>query len=84
LKERKKKEQHVEELELAVADSGTGVASDDLERLFEPFFTTKPEGMGIGLNICQSIVRQHGGRIEARNNERGGTTFLVRLPLTQD
>jgi PAS domain S-box-containing protein len=78
------KEKVAEELELVVADSGTGFSSDDLDRLFEPFFTTKPEGMGIGLNICQSIVRQHGGQIEARNNERGGATFVVRLPLTQE
>ena len=82
--EAKEKEQVVEELELAVADSGTGFSSDDLDRLFEPFFTTKPEGMGIGLNICQSIVRQHGGQIEARNNERGGATFVVRLPFIQE
>ena len=80
----KEKEKVAAELELVVADSGTGFSSDDLDRLFEPFFTTKPEGMGIGLNICQSIVRQHGGQIEARNNERGGATFVVRLPITQE
>jgi PAS domain S-box-containing protein len=65
-----------------VEDLGTGLAEDAIGRLFDPFFTTKTSGMGLGLNICQSIIREHGGQIEAFSNNFGGATFRVRLPLT--
>ena len=64
-----------------VEDSGRGFEGDGVERLFEPFYTTKKNGMGIGLSICQSIVHEHGGKIEASSNDAGGASFLVRLPL---
>jgi len=65
---------------LAVLDTGTGVARGDLERIFEPFFTRKPNGMGIGLAICRTIVEAHGGRIFARNRAEHGSVFEVTLP----
>ena len=71
------------ELEFAVEDMGCGFAQEDAQRLFEPFFTTKPEGMGIGLNVCDSIVRNHGGQIKATINDMGGATFCFRLPLAE-
>jgi two-component system sensor histidine kinase DctS len=68
-------------IHIAIDDNGPGLTPETRSRLFEPFFTTKPEGMGIGLNICDSIIRQHGGQIEARNNEQGGATFTIQMPL---
>jgi two-component system sensor kinase FixL len=67
-------------IEIAVRDSGDGIAPEVAPRLFEPFVTTKATGMGIGLAIVQGIVATHGGAIEARNNADGGATFRVTLP----
>jgi PAS domain S-box-containing protein len=64
-----------------VEDAGCGLSGDAIQHLFDPFFTTKRHGMGIGLSICQTIVKDHGGRIEAVSNSLGGATFRVRLPL---
>jgi signal transduction histidine kinase len=51
------------------------------ERLFTPFFSTKPNGMGMGLNICRSIIEFHKGRLWVENNPEGGTIFIFTLPL---
>jgi two-component system sensor kinase FixL len=64
---------------IAVADSGTGIPVDKLDRVFEPFYTSKDQGLGLGLSICRSIVRAHGGRLWAANNPQGGATFYVEL-----
>ena len=64
-----------------VADRGPGIAAGDRERIFEPFFSTK-NSTGLGLSICHSIVRQHGGRLEARPRPGGGTVFQMTLPLS--
>ncbi|NQD92647.1 sensor histidine kinase [Pseudomonas sp. CrR25] len=67
---------------LRVADSGSGIATEDLGRLFEPFFTTKPvgQGLGLGLAVSYGIVRELGGSLEAANGEQGAV-FSLRLPL---
>jgi C4-dicarboxylate-specific signal transduction histidine kinase len=65
---------------VSVADSGTGVPEDKLEQVFEPFVTTKPQGMGLGLAICRSIIQSHGGRIGTTNNPDRGATFWFTLP----
>jgi signal transduction histidine kinase len=62
-----------------VADRGPGIAAADRERIFEPFFSTK-NSTGLGLSICHAIVRQHGGRLEARPRPEGGTVFQMTLP----
>ena len=67
------------EVELSVADRGTGIPPDEMERVFEPFVTSKPHGLGLGLAICRSIVTAHGGRLWAENNEDGGATFNLVL-----
>ncbi len=67
-------------VEVAVADRGPGIDEDERERLFTPFHTTKPEGMGMGLNICRSIVEYHDGHLEFAGNPGGGTVFSFVLP----
>lgn len=64
-----------------VTDRGPGLPDKVLALLFEPFFTTKPEGLGLGLSICRSIVTAHGGTIQAARNAGPGMTFSVSLPL---
>ena len=66
-------------VELSVADQGTGIPPNEMERVFEPFVTSKPNGLGLGLAICRSIVTGHGGRLWAENNEDGGATFNLVL-----
>ncbi|MGF6724559.1 putative ATPase/signal transduction histidine kinase/GAF domain-containing protein [Paraburkholderia sp. GAS41] len=68
-------------LRCAVEDSGPGIAPDHLQRLFESFFTTKPDGMGMGLPICRSIIEAHGGHIAADNESiHAGARFYFELP----
>jgi PAS domain S-box-containing protein len=64
----------------SVTDHGAGVAAELEGKLFEPFYSTKAEGMGMGLNICRSIIEFHHGRLWARNNPGGGCTFYFSLP----
>jgi signal transduction histidine kinase len=65
---------------VVVADSGSGIDPDDLERIFNAFFTTKARGMGMGLAICRSIVEAHGGRLWASAGVAHGSIFHVVLP----
>jgi PAS domain S-box-containing protein len=65
---------------VAVEDSGSGIEPEHFGRLFNAFFTTKPDGMGMGLSICWSIIEQHGGRIWATRNSGTGSTFQFTLP----
>ena len=67
-----------------VQDSGTGIAADNLESIFDPFVTSKPEGLGMGLSICRSIIDRHGGTISAANNPDRGATFSITLPVTRE
>jgi len=65
---------------IGIQDTGPGLSSEILSRLFEPFYTTKPNGMGLGLAICRSIVEAHGGRLWADANEPRGAAFRFTLP----
>jgi PAS domain S-box-containing protein len=74
-------------LRIRVIDQGPGIPEDALDRLYEPFFSTKQDGMGIGLNICRSIIESHRGRLWVTNHssekDQGSTgcTFTILLPL---
>ena len=74
-------------VEFSVVDTGQGLAPEVLERLYEAFFSTKAEGMGIGLNLCRSIIESHSGRMEAENLYNGaditGCRFSFWLPVSQ-
>ncbi len=69
---------HEQHIEVAVVDRGHGLAEP--ERLFEPFFSTKTQGLGMGLNICRTIIESHHGRLWADPNPAGGTIFRFTLP----
>lgn len=73
-------------LTITVADTGKGIPAEHMPRLFDPFFTTKEpgKGTGLGLSISYGIVQEHGGMIRAENNEWGGATFYVSLPLQKE
>ena len=68
-------------VEVSIRDYGYGLPEELRENLFLPFFTTKPEGMGMGLNICRSIIEFHDGRLWATVNPEGGSTFNFTLPV---
>ena len=74
-------------LRIQVTDGGGGIPENVLEHMFEPFFSTKSDGMGMGLNICRSIIESHHGRLWATNvtdseqTKLAGCTFTILLPL---
>ncbi len=69
------------EVEVAVIDRGSGIDPKNLESIFNPFFTTKPEGVGLGLAICNKIVDEHGGHITVESSAGDGSVFHVILPV---
>ena len=70
-----------ERVEVAIRDTGTGIASEHQPHIFEPFYTTKANGTGLGLAISAHIVSQHGGTIALQSELNVGTTFTITLPL---
>jgi signal transduction histidine kinase len=73
-----------EEVMLYIADTGTGIPTHNLDKIFDPFFTTSPvgEGVGLGLSLCYSIIKQHFGAIEVESTPNKGSLFTIRLPLS--
>lgn len=71
-------------LRISVTDFGCGIAPDIREKLFEPFFSTKTEGMGMGLNICRSIIEYHDSSLEIHDNTPCGSVFVFFLPVFQE
>ena len=67
-------------VEFSVADVGIGISRDVEERLFTPFFTTRPDGMGLGLSLCRTVVEQHGGVLVYAPHRPRGTVFRFTLP----
>jgi signal transduction histidine kinase len=72
-----------EGVRVGVRDSGPGFSAENLQRLFAPFYTTKPNGMGMGLSICRSIIEDHGGRLWASRIDPQGALFQFTIPVTQ-
>jgi signal transduction histidine kinase len=69
-----------EGVRIAVRDTGPGLSAENLQHLFEPFYTTKPNGMGMGLSICRSIIEDHGGRLSATGLHPHGALFQFAIP----
>jgi two-component system NtrC family sensor kinase len=80
-----KANQEEETVEIAVSDTGCGIAPENMERIFDPFFTTKGvgHGTGLGLSVSYGIVQSHNGDITVSNNPGGGATFTVSLPVKE-
>jgi two-component system sensor histidine kinase DctS len=74
-----------DEVVISIADNGCGIAPEVRDKLFTAFFSTKPDGMGIGLSICRSIIEFHRGRLWVEDNAtaagESGTIFIFTLPL---
>lgn len=73
-----------EVVQIAVSDLGSGIDAEKLEHVFEPFFTTKSHGLGLGLSVCRTIIRAHGGRLWASNNPKRGATLYFTLPIMRE
>jgi PAS domain S-box-containing protein len=68
-------------LQITVRDTGPGATDEQIMRMFDPFFTTKDTGTGMGLNICETIIHHHDGRIWAERNPERGVSMHIRLPV---
>jgi len=69
-----------EEIEAVIIDHGYGITPEIEKQLFQPFFTTKEFGLGLGLSICSTIAKSHGGKLTVQNNAHGGATATFTLP----
>jgi PAS domain S-box-containing protein len=70
-------------IRVEINDSGPGIHEAVRKHLFEPFFSTKPDGLGLGLSICQNLIESHGGQIWQENRAEGGSRFIFTLPVNQ-
>jgi signal transduction histidine kinase len=73
----------VRSVRVAVRDTGPGPSAENVEVLFQPFYTTKPDGTGMGLSICRSIIEDHRGRLWASRIKPQGALFQFTIPATQ-
>ena len=69
---------------VSIQDSGPGIDPTKLDRIFDAFYTTKPDGLGIGLSVCRTIVEAHGGKLWATAADPHGAVFQFKLPVTGD
>lgn len=74
----------IDMIEMIIEDNGPGLPKDMKGELFEPYVTNKPKGSGLGLAVVKKIVEEHGGIIQANNNEKGGACFTIRFPLDHE
>jgi two-component system sensor kinase FixL len=70
-------------VEIAVRDSGPGIAPDVAARVFDPFFTTKAHGMGMGLPVSRTIIEAHGGKLWMETGATQGTIFRFTVPVAE-
>jgi two-component system sensor kinase FixL len=75
---------HADHVMISVTDTGNGIPAEIQARLFQPFVTTKPEGMGIGLSVCRTIIEAHGGSLWMEPNPAGGSAFRFTVPTDSD
>jgi PAS domain S-box-containing protein len=78
----KTEERKLDGVLITVEDSGVGIDPQNLDRIFDTFFTTKPQGMGMGLSICRSIIESHDGRLSVAAAQPHGSIFHVSLPTS--
>ena len=71
-------------VKISIEDTGTGLKLNEEKDIFEPFYTTKKGGTGLGLSITHTIISEHNGKIEARNNVTGGALFIIYLPYIKE
>ena len=71
-----------DEITVTIGDTGSGINKNDLKDIFKPFFTTKERGVGLGLAICQKIIKEHGGSISVQSSVARGTVFVIKLKIT--
>jgi two-component system sensor kinase FixL len=72
------------DIQISVADTGSGIPPTGQEKIFEPYHTTKKEGLGLGLSLSRSIIIAHGGRLWAENQPAGGAVFHFTLPVARE
>ena len=80
---RVRSEAHDQGVQITIADSGTGLDRENVDKIFEPFFSTKSHGMGLGLWICRTIIENHDGRLTASPGADHGAVFRIALPGTK-
>ena len=68
---------------IEVADTGPGIKDEDKGRIFDPYFSRNPDGMGLGLAIVNSVILEHGGRIDAQDNAPKGARMVIELPVVE-
>jgi signal transduction histidine kinase len=75
-----------EHVQVTIADTGPGIAEENLAKIFEPFFTTKPtgKGTGLGLSVSHGIIEQHNGKIEVTSKTGEGTAFIITIPAISE
>jgi signal transduction histidine kinase len=68
---------------VTIRDTGAGISATDLKNIFKPFFTTRERGVGLGLAICQKIIKEHGGSIRVHSAVSQGATFIIKLKSSE-
>jgi signal transduction histidine kinase/ActR/RegA family two-component response regulator len=68
-------------VEISIADTGSGISGEHLQKIFDPYYTTKDQGTGLGLSVCYSIIKKHGGTISVESAPGKGSTFFITLPV---